>query len=91
MSKPCAGWQRNCGRAKVVVKLFLRHSLHAKLYLLYRDDPISPIVGYLGSSNLTFSPAFRGKGELNVDVLDQDATLKLKAMVRGPVEGPLLR
>ena len=31
---------------KVVVKLFLRHSLHAKLYLLYRDDPISPIVGY---------------------------------------------
>ena len=37
---------------KVEVKLFLRHTLHAKLYLLYREDPISPIVGYLGSSNL---------------------------------------
>ena len=38
---------------KVKVKLFLRHPLHAKLYLLYRPDPITPIVGYLGSSNLT--------------------------------------
>ena len=27
---------------KVVVKLFLRHPLHAKLYLLFRPDPISP-------------------------------------------------
>ena len=62
---------------KVVVKLFLRHSLHAKLYLLYRDDPINPIVGYLGSSNLTFA-GLAGQGELNVDVLDHDATLKLK-------------
>ena len=61
----------------VVVKLFLRHSLHAKLYLLYRNDPINPIVGYLGSSNLTFS-GLVGQGELNVDVLDHDATLKLK-------------
>ena len=62
---------------KVVVKLFLRHSLHAKLYLLYRDDPVNPITGYLGSSNLTFA-GLVGQGELNVDVLDQDATLKLK-------------
>ena len=62
---------------KVVVKLFLRHSLHAKLYLLYRDDPINPIVGYLGSSNLTFA-GLAGQGELNVDVLDHDAALKLK-------------
>lgn len=38
---------------KVVVKLFLRHPLHAKLYLLFRPDPINPVVGYLGSSNLT--------------------------------------
>ena len=60
----------------VVVKLYLRHPLHAKLYLLHRVDPINPIVGYLGSSNLTFS-GLSGQGELNVDVLDQDATLKL--------------
>ena len=65
-------------RAKrVVVKLFLRHPLHAKLYLLFRDDPINPIVGYLGSSNLTFA-GLSGQGELNMDVLDHDAALKLK-------------
>ena len=40
---------------KVMVKLFLRHTLHAKLYLLFRPDPISPTVGYLGSSNLIFA------------------------------------
>ena len=61
---------------RVVVKLFLRHPLHAKLYLLFRDDPINPIVGYLGSSNLTFA-GLAGQGELNVDVLDHDAALKL--------------
>ena len=62
---------------KVVVKLFLRHPLHAKLYLLFRNDPINPIVGYLGSSNLTF-PGLSGQGELNMDVLDHDAALKLE-------------
>lgn len=61
---------------KVVVKLFLRHPLHAKLYLLFRPDPISPIVGYLGSSNLTFA-GLSQQGELNVDVLDHDACQKL--------------
>jgi hypothetical protein len=35
---------------KLVVKLFLRHTLHAKLYLCFRPDPISPIIGYLGSA-----------------------------------------
>ena len=61
---------------KVVVKLFLRHSLHAKLYLLFRPDPINPTVGYLGSSNLTQS-GLSLQGELNVDVLDHDACQKL--------------
>lgn len=40
---------------KLQVKLFLRHPLHAKLYLLYRQDRATPIIGYAGSSNLTFS------------------------------------
>ena len=61
---------------KLAVKLFLKHPLHAKLYLLFRPDPISPIVGYLGSSNLTF-PGLSQQGELNVDVLDHDACEKL--------------
>ena len=62
--------------SKVVVKLFLRHSLHAKLYLLFRTDPINPIVGYVGSSNLTLA-GLSHQGELNVDVLDHDAANKL--------------
>jgi superfamily II DNA or RNA helicase len=61
---------------KVVVKLFLAHPLHAKLYLLFRPDPINPVVGYLGSSNLTLA-GLSGQGELNIDVLDHDACLKL--------------
>ena len=61
---------------KVVVKLFLRHPLHAKLYLAFRTDPNSPVVGFLGSSNLTFAGLYK-QGELNLDVLDQDACQKL--------------
>jgi len=60
---------------KVVAKLHLR-PLHAKLYLLFRDDHITPIISYLGSSNLTLA-GLRGQGELNVDVVEQDAAGKL--------------
>ena len=61
---------------KVTVKLFLRHPLHGKLYLLFRPDPINPKVGYLGSSNLTLAGLSK-QGELNVDVMDRDACDKL--------------
>ncbi|MEW6406202.1 MAG: phospholipase D-like domain-containing protein, partial [Chloroflexota bacterium] len=61
---------------KVVVKLFLRHPLHAKLYLLFRNDKDAPRVGYLGSSNLTLA-GLSAQGELNVDVVDTDASAKL--------------
>jgi len=61
---------------QVVVKLFLRHPLHAKLYLLYRDDANNPITGFVGSSNLSMA-GLKKQGELNVDVLDHDATKKL--------------
>ena len=76
-----AGLRRLAGQIasnKLVVKLFLRHALHAKLYVLFRTDPINPIVGYLGSSNLTL-PGLSHQGELNVDVLDHDASKKLAA------------
>lgn len=74
-----AGLRRLAGQLKtkrVTVRLFLKHPLHAKLYLLFRPDPNNPITGFLGSSNLTLSGLSR-QGELNVDVLDQDATTKL--------------
>ncbi|PSB46515.1 NgoFVII family restriction endonuclease [Cyanosarcina cf. burmensis CCALA 770] len=62
---------------KLTLKLFLRHPLHAKLYLVHRIDPNTPIVGFLGSSNLTL-PGLAKQGELNVDVLDHDACNKLQ-------------
>lgn len=61
---------------KLRVKLFLRHPLHAKLYLAHRDDAFTPLIAYVGSSNLTMS-GLRAQGELNVDVVDKDAAEKL--------------
>ena len=61
---------------KVVVKVYLRHPLHAKLYLLHRQDANNPVTGFLGSSNLT-SAGLAKQGELNVDVLEHDACNKL--------------
>lgn len=61
---------------QVVVKLFLPYPLHAKLYLLFRDDVNNPITGFVGSSNLTMQGLAR-QGELNVDVLDHQATERL--------------
>lgn len=61
---------------KVIVKLHLRHRLHAKLYLAHRNDYNSPTIGFVGSSNLTFS-GIKGQGELNVDVVENDAGQKL--------------
>lgn len=63
-------------KQKIVVKLYLRHRLHAKLYLAHRTDPNNPITGFVGSSNLTFA-GLSAQGELNVDVLDHDACEKL--------------
>lgn len=61
---------------KVVVKLFLKYPLHAKLYLAYSQNRITPVLAFLGSSNLTFSGLVH-QGELNIDVLEQDAANKL--------------
>lgn len=67
---------RQLRQRKLIVKLHARYPLHAKLYLAHRDDSDNPMTAYLGSSNLTHS-GLRTQGELNIDVLDQDATKKL--------------
>lgn len=67
---------RQLREGKVQVKLFLPYPLHAKLYLLFRKDANNPITSFVGSSNLTFSGLSK-QGELNIDVLDHDATIKL--------------
>lgn len=61
---------------KLVIKLFLKNTLHAKLYLAHTTQRNAPIVGFVGSSNLTFS-GLSAQGELNVDVVDGDASKKL--------------
>lgn len=61
---------------RLVVKVYLRHPLHAKLYLLHRQDTNNPITAFLGSSNLTLAGLSK-QGELNVDVLEHDACNKL--------------
>jgi len=68
--------KQQLSQGKLKVKLFLKHPLHAKLYLLYRDDKLAPLIGYVGSSNLTMA-GLSQQGELNVDVLEQDAAQKL--------------
>jgi Helicase conserved C-terminal domain/PLD-like domain len=67
---------RQLRAGQVVIKLFLPYPLHAKLYLLFRDDVNNPITGFVGSSNLTMQGLAR-QGELNVDVLDHHATQRL--------------
>lgn len=63
-------------RGVLKVKFFGSYPLHAKLYLVHREDKVSPIVGYVGSSNLTLA-GLEKQGELNVDVVDSDAAKKL--------------
>ena len=58
------------------VKLFTRRPMHAKTYICHREDVATPIIGYVGSSNLTMA-GLKHQYELNVDVLDGDATKKL--------------
>ena len=67
---------RQLRSGQVIVKLFLPYPLHAKLYLLFRDDVNNPITGFVGSSNLTLAGLSK-HGELNVDVLDHLGTQHL--------------
>ncbi len=61
---------------RLQVKVFTAYPLHAKLYLTYHDSERTPIIGYLGSSNLTLA-GLGGQGELNVEELDGDTGRKL--------------
>ena len=75
---------RQLRERKVMIKAFLRYPLHAKLYLVERKDPITPLIGFVGSSNLTLAGLSR-QGELNVDVVEQDAARKLQQIGRAHV------
>lgn len=68
--------QRHLTEGRVAIKLFTRRPMHGKTYLCHRQDINSPIVGFVGSSNLTMA-GLKHNYELNVDVLDFDAAKKL--------------
>ena len=76
MRRACGDWPHRLRQRNSSSNSSSDTRLHAKLYLLFRPDPINPTVGYLGSSNLTLS-GLSYQGELNVDVLDHDACQKL--------------
>ena len=65
---------RQLKSGQVVVKLYLRQLLHAKLYLAYQPD--GSIGSYLGSSNLTLSGLMQ-QAEMNTDIFDTDTTQRL--------------
>ncbi|MCY4061895.1 MAG: phospholipase D-like domain-containing protein [Chloroflexi bacterium] len=69
---------RQLRSGKVAVKLFLQYPLHAKLYLIHKQDYNTPTLAFLGSSNLTLAGLSK-QGELNTEISDYDACQKLKA------------
>lgn len=66
---------RQLREGRVVVKLYLREPLHAKLYVAYKDDYTCPRVCVMGSSNLTYAGLTK-QGELNAEFADKDDTAK---------------
>jgi superfamily II DNA or RNA helicase len=61
---------RQLKERRVVVKLYLKTQLHAKLYLAYRPSDFSnPIQPLMGSSNLTYA-GMKGQGELDTEIGD---------------------
>ena len=62
---------------KVCVKLYLRHPLHAKLYIAHNPNNYPhPVYALLGSSNLTYA-GLTGQGELDAAIDDSDNEKKL--------------
>ena len=68
--------QGHLNDGRVQIKLFTRRPLHGKTYLCHKQDINHPIVGFVGSSNLTMA-GLRHNYELNVDVLDYDGAQRL--------------
>ena len=72
---------RQLRSGKVRVKLFLQYPLHAKLYLIHKQDYNTPTLAFLGSSNLTLAGLSK-QGELNTEVSDCRRLPKAEGLVR---------
>ena len=71
-SRACAAWPRKSRRARSSSSCSCGTRCTPSSISCFRADPNNPIIGYLGSSNLTLAGLSK-QGELNVDVLDHDA------------------
>lgn len=67
--KTLASLREHLEAGKVEVRVFTRRPLHGKTFIFHRQDLNSPIMGFVGSSNLT-APGLNSNLELNVDVPD---------------------
>lgn len=74
--KVLAQLQNQLRSGAVEIKIHTDRPLHGKTYILHRNDPVQPIVGFVGSSNLTLS-GLTTNLELNTDIRDLDGTRKL--------------
>lgn len=71
------GLKRQLAAGLVKIKVYTTRPLHGKAYILHNPGHFAyPVMGYLGSSNLTSAGLYRNL-ELNIDVLEQDAAQKL--------------
>jgi hypothetical protein len=69
--------KRQLAAGQVQIKVFTSRPLHGKAYVLHSPGHYAlPVMGYLGSSNLTAAGLYSNL-ELNIDVLEQDAAAKL--------------
>ena len=68
--------KRQIDEHKIIIKLYLRKPLHAKLYLAYLPNNVVKQIGFIGSSNLT-SSGLASQGELNTDITDIANTQQL--------------
>lgn len=72
----------------VQVKVHTSRALHGKTYVFHKESPNTPVMGFVGSSNLT-SAGLSKNLELNVDVVDSEAAQALARWFQDRWDDPL--
>ena len=76
------------GDGSVRVKVHTSRALHGKTYIFHKESPNTPIMGFVGSSNLT-AAGLTTNLELNVDVVDNEAAGSLAKWFEDRWDDPL--
>lgn len=75
-------------QGEVQIKVHTSRALHGKTYIFHKDSPNTPIMGFVGSSNLT-AAGLANNLELNVDVVDNEAANALAKWFQDRWHDPL--